>query len=88
VSWSVTLAKELKLRENPAKIGAVLGTVINANTLQISILDGKVILDKTHLYICNGLLRTGIKNGDNILLIPTESEQIYFAIDTVTKAGG
>jgi len=55
--YQVQLAKEFKKRENKNLIGNILGKVIKESpNLEISILDGQVILDSDNLYINEILL--------------------------------
>ncbi len=55
MDWATTLAKELKQRENPAILGAILGIVITPPPkLKISILNGSVFITKC--YILENLL--------------------------------
>ncbi len=50
MDWATTLAKELKQRENPQMLGAILGIVITPPpALKISILNGSVFI--TNCYI-------------------------------------
>lgn len=53
--WATELAKDDIKNTNPSRIGNIVGSVININPLKISILDGNIILQKEHLYICNSL---------------------------------
>ena len=53
--WATAFAKELKSRENPQILGAILGTVITPPPkLKISILNGSVLLTKC--YVLENLL--------------------------------
>jgi sporulation protein YlmC with PRC-barrel domain len=51
LSWETELAKEFKNRNNPAKIGTVLGNVLSLEPLKIGILNNQIILDKSNSYI-------------------------------------
>lgn len=131
--WDIELAKLFKNRDNPNRIGAILGTVVSKDPLKISILEGNAILEKEELYITHGMLEKEYKfklsaNGgvgdittkattekteelininiteenkdktnlklyfelekdDKVLLIPAESEQVFFIVDKVKKVG-
>lgn len=133
MTWDIEMAKMFKKRNNPNRIGAIIGKVVRTNPLQISILDGNVILDKRQLYITYGLLEKSykfnleakgkvgnittklateetktlvniniiednkdktkiklyfeLKEDDEVLLIPSENERIFFIIDKVKKGG-
>ena len=53
--WAVLFAKELKNRENPQILGAILGTVVDPPPqLKISILNGTVML--TDCYVLQNIL--------------------------------
>lgn len=54
--WKVGFAKMFKERDNTSKIGNVVGVVTKVTPLQISILDGNVILDAEDLYCCDSVL--------------------------------
>jgi len=56
-NYEVELAKHFKSLKNPPKIGPVIGVVITPPpNLQISILDGSIILYADQLYINDSLL--------------------------------
>lgn len=60
-NYSASVAKIFKDRENPKPIGNVVGKVISPfPNIEISILDGAVILDKDQLY-CDELLMANYK---------------------------
>ncbi len=55
MDWATTLAKELKQRENPQMLGAILGIVITPPpALKISILNGSVFI--TNCYILQNIV--------------------------------
>jgi len=52
--WDTELAKLFKERENKALIGSVVGKVVSAAPdLQVSIIDGNILLYKEQLYCCD-----------------------------------
>ncbi|WP_245674440.1 DUF2577 family protein [Andreesenia angusta] len=73
--WGVRMAKHFKERDNEARIGNVIGTVVASSPLKISILNGDVILDKRHLYITHGAsikeYGTTLTAGTNIGTVST-----------------
>lgn len=85
MSWDIELAKMLKERENPKVIGPTIGRVISISPFKVGILDGHAILDKTHLYITGMAKNKAFAIGDEILLIPSESEQKFFLIDKIER---
>ena len=56
MSWDTELAKEFKSRNNIAKIGTVLGTVLSVDPVKIGILNNQILIDKSHFYICSSLV--------------------------------
>lgn len=56
MSWDVELAKEFNKRNNQEPIGPVLGVVISASPLKISIYNNQAILTEKQCYICSNLL--------------------------------
>lgn len=85
MSWDYDLAKEFKKRNNNDPTGPIIGKVISLTpNYKISIHDGQVFLENEHLYITFTLQETLLVD-DEVLLIPTTSEQIYFVIDKVVK---
>ena len=60
MTWDYKLAKEFKKRNNKEIDEAVIGTVISASPLSISLFNGSVILNATNSYVCSNL---GILNG-------------------------
>lgn len=64
MNYAVELAKELRKRDNVEPFGGVLGVVISANPLRVSIYNNQVILTEKQCYVCNGLLT---KSADIVL---------------------
>lgn len=60
MSWEHNFARELKKRDNQDIDEAIIGTVISANTLSISLFNGSVILNNSNSYVCSNL---SILNG-------------------------
>ena len=68
MDWATTLAKELKQRENPQMLGAILGIVITPPpALKISILNGSVFI--TNCYI----LQKIVEGYTKIATIPEQT---------------
>lgn len=82
-NWDVEFAKQLKIRDNPEKIGAVLGDVISNNPLRIAIYNNEVILSEEQCYLCKNVINSNVINGDKVLCLPTSNGQAFFIIDTV-----
>lgn len=60
MSWEYDFAREFKKRNNKDIDEAVIGTVISANPVTVSLFNGSVILNNTNSYICSNL---GILKG-------------------------
>ena len=68
------LNKEYKLDVNG---GSVSGSVSPSGDLtSLNITDGNIIL------------KFGLKQNDEVLLIPADNEQVFFIVDIVEKVGG
>lgn len=63
--WSYELANLLKERENPVKMGVMLGKVESLNPLIISIKNGKYQIQQNRLYVCNQILERRTNYHDN-----------------------
>lgn len=83
--WAAEISKMLKERDNKSRVGPVTGKVVSISPVKISILDGLVILEKDNLYICDGSSEFNYLNGDELLLIPAESEQVFFIVSKAIK---
>lgn len=59
--WDVGIAKMMKERDNKAGVGPCIGTVVSAEPLSISILNGEATLQAEHLYITHGAMKKGYK---------------------------
>lgn len=55
-NWEYSLAGELKKRDNPKPLGAILGQVVSLSPVVISIQSGKFMLHEDQIYICNQIL--------------------------------
>lgn len=60
MSWEYDLAQEFKKRNNKEIDEAIIGTVINASPVIVSLFNGSVILNNTNSYVCSNL---GILKG-------------------------
>ena len=91
-NYSASVAKIFKDRENPKPIGNVVGKVTSPfPNIEISILDGAVILDKDQLY-CDEILMDGYKRkfesesaGEIKHKTPPPPQQIYSEHTEVEK---
>lgn len=63
--WSYELANLLKERNNPQKMGVMLGKVESLQPLIISIKNGKYQIQQNRLYVCNQILERKTKYHDN-----------------------
>lgn len=55
MSWDYDFAREFKKRDNKDIDEAIIGTVISASPLSISLFKGSVILNNSNSYICSNL---------------------------------
>ncbi|WP_462274256.1 DUF2577 family protein [Filifactor alocis] len=76
--WANDIAKELKGRDNPTKIGVIIGEVATTlPNIKIKALDGKMILTKEMLYFTSGMInkeykpKISLKNGNATLTAST-----------------
>lgn len=60
MSWEYDFAKELIKRNNKEIDEAVIGTVMSASPVIVSLFNGSVILNNTNSYVCSNL---GILQG-------------------------
>ena len=83
--WDVGIAKMLKERDNRGRIGPCVGKVISVSPLQVTILNENTTLQGNIMYIADNL--TNLKITDEVLVIPSESEQVFFITNKVNKVG-
>lgn len=90
MDYSEALAQLFSDRENPKKIGNTIGSVISEMpNLQISILEGAIILYTDQLYANEVLMEIDVlKIGDYVKVSPAEDEQKWFVDYKVKKVGG
>lgn len=55
MGWDYDLAMEFKKRNNKEIDEPIIGTVVSATPLTISIYNGAVLLNNTNSYVCTGL---------------------------------
>lgn len=63
--WTYELANLLKERDNPVRMGVMLGKVESLQPLIISIKNGKYQIQQNRLYVCNQILERKTKYHDN-----------------------
>ncbi|MCY9529175.1 DUF2577 domain-containing protein [Paenibacillus alvei] len=83
-SWEVQFAQLFKERNNPKKTGIVAATIIDPlPNMRIS-LGEEIILDMDQLVVANRVYQLKeLKQGDQVVLVPTTNEQQYYVIDKV-----
>nr|DAW13020.1 MAG TPA: Protein of unknown function (DUF2577) [Caudoviricetes sp.] len=54
--WHGQIAAALKERNNPVRIGAVLGEVVSTSPWKVAIKDGKFMIDASNGYVCFQLI--------------------------------
>lgn len=86
---SIRIAKKLKDRENPNKIGLTIGEVISPYP-EIIIKTDKYIFEKDKLVVSSHIGEhykniddTWLVPGDKVILIPFEGEKIWYVCDKV-----
>ncbi len=89
---SVTeFAKMFRERENKHYAGPQIGVVVELAPYSIKIsLDNQILLTKKQLIIPDKLINATagvfqLQLGDEVILIPSTDEQIYFLIDKVVR---
>lgn len=82
-SWEVQFAQLFKERNNPKKTGIIEATVIDPlPNMRIS-LGEEIILDMDQLVVANRIYQLELKTGDEVIIVPTSSEQSFYVIDKV-----
>lgn len=81
--WDTELAKELIKRNNKKGIGSCIGTVLQEAPLKISIMNGKIIIDRANGYICSNII--AFKQGDKVLVNSSEDDQTFFIAGILRK---
>lgn len=83
MSWENELANEIKKRNNPPNYsGATVGIVVLISPLTVSVFDGLALLDD-ELKKTQNVNSWDFELGWELLLIPDESEQIFYIIDRI-----
>ena len=54
--WHGQLAKQFKNRDNPVRMGAILGEVVSTSPWKVKIRDGKFTIDASNGYVCFSLI--------------------------------
>lgn len=85
MSWENDLAKEFKNRNNKKLIGPIVGKLVSVDPVLISIFDGDIMLGSNNLYLSDGSSGLSYETGAELLLIPSNSEQIFFIINKAIK---
>lgn len=89
MSWDYELAG--LIGENNTNLGirgAVIGSVLSVRPLKLSLSSGQFILDESihDLYIGHGLQGV-LEEGDDLMIIASETGQVFFIINKVEKLG-
>lgn len=85
--WGTDFAGIIKGLEQTSKIGAITGSVVGLSPLTISIMSGDVILNSKvqNIFVTETLSRKSLVQGDIVVIIPSESEKVFYVIDKVTR---
>lgn len=86
ISWQEELAKKLKGIGNKKTSSSIIGEVLSASPLKVSIYGGEVILNEKMIYRCK-LLTEGnrIASGDMVLCLPLDDYSSFVIIDKVVR---
>lgn len=86
-SWGTEIAQLFKNLESDNKMGAITGRVVNTNPLVISIMSGEVLINSKiqNIYTTDELNKKTLMVEDRVLLIPNESEKVFYVIDKIRK---
>lgn len=63
MAWEHRLAKQFKFRDNPRREPYLIGTVVSASPLKISIYGGEAFLEEARLRRADPYLRCGAKEA-------------------------
>ncbi|MNB98369.1 hypothetical protein D3C75_456180 [compost metagenome] len=81
--WKTQLTKLFKDRENITPSELAVAKVINIMPdIKLSLSDD-IILDNDDLIIASRMYEIILHDGDNVIVMPTASGQIYYLIDKV-----
>lgn len=83
--WAVDLAKEIVKRNNPKVIGAVVGTVVSANKIEVNYMDSSIIVND---FIAIEGIVENLEAGDKVLMLPTQDNQQFFLLGKIEVVGG
>ncbi|MDN4093580.1 DUF2577 family protein [Brevibacillus agri] len=97
-SGIIEFAKLFKERDNKDFLGVQIGTVVEPlPEIQISILGGKVLLNKKKLIWTSSIFdlhkllnpledeNQALKVGNEVVLIPSKDGQMFFVVDKVVR---
>ena len=82
-TWEVRFAKKLKGLENPNPTGITIGKVVQPLPQMKVSVGEEIVLDIDDLVISNRIYQLSLSAGDQVILLPTTSEQQYFVLDKV-----
>lgn len=85
--WGTEIAKMFKDLEVGSKIGVITGRVVGISPLVISIMSGDVLINSRiqSVYITETLSKKRILIGDIVLVIPDETEKVFYIIDKIKR---
>lgn len=83
MSWDVQMAKMFKDRDNKAPEEATIAKVVNPMPdIKLSLGDD-IILEEEDLIISSRIHELILHTGDDIIIIPSASGQLFYAMDKV-----
>lgn len=90
-AWQTDLANMMKTKKEH-HIGATVGRVVDKSPLSIAIMDGDIIIqsDVHRIFVDDSLGRIlpELQVGDNVFVIPDDSQQVFFVLNKLKKVGG
>ncbi|MCG7410569.1 DUF2577 domain-containing protein [Paenibacillus sp. ACRRX] len=82
-NWEVELAKIFRDRDNKKSMDITAAVIIDPMPNMRIGLGEEIILDTEHLIIANRVHSLALRRGDQVILMPTSNEQVYYVIDKV-----
>ena len=80
----VEIAKQIKKRDNPRKIGPCMGILRSKSPYTVDIFGGEYILTEgENLAVCDSVVNALV--GDSILCVPEDSQNFFYAVAKIRR---